>query len=118
MHKITYKYIVYRIQIIKKLLIFCRFLKILYCGYFEYKNQEKHNIEGPYCPNPKSRRKENARDEEEDYYTLRKYYERDSAYLGLINAFIQDGPQLILQLYILAVRDHDALSDAYTGKYL
>ena len=90
-------------------------MKILYCGYFEYKNQEKHNIEGPYCPNPKSRRKENARDEEEDYYTLRKYYERDSAYLGLINAFIQDGPQLILQLYILAVRDHDALSDAYTG---
>ena len=39
------------------------------------------------------------------FYSLRKYYERDSAYLGLIEAFIQDGPQLILQLYILAIRD-------------
>ena len=50
------------------------------------------------------------------YYSLRKYYERDSAYLGLIEAFIQDGPQLVLQLYILAVRHHDDLSDPLTGK--
>ena len=45
-----------------------------------------------------------------DYYVLRKYYERDSTYLGLIDAFLQDGPQLVLQLYILAKRDPDDLA--------
>ena len=44
------------------------------------------------------------------FYSLRKYYERDSAYLGLIESFIQDGPQLILQLYILAIRDSQGAS--------
>ena len=44
------------------------------------------------------------------FYSLRKYYERDSAYLGLIESFIQDGPQLILQLYILAIRDSHGAS--------
>ncbi len=51
-----------------------------------------------------------------DYYTLRKYYERDAAYLGLIKAFLQDCPQLILQLYILAVRDHKTLNEPSIGK--
>ena len=50
-----------------------------------------------------------------DYYTLRKYYERDAAYLGLIKAFLQDCPQLILQLYILAVRDHESLDEPSIG---
>ena len=53
-----------------------------------------------------------------NYYSMRKYYERDSAYLGLIEAFIQDGPQLVLQLYILAVRHHNDLSDPLTGNLL
>ena len=34
----------------------------------------------------------------------RKYYERDAAYLALIDSFTQDAPQLILQLYILLAR--------------
>ena len=37
-------------------------------------------------------------------YLVRKHYERDSAYLGLLDAFLQDGPQLILQIYIVAAR--------------
>lgn len=51
-----------------------------------------------------------------DYYTLRKYYERDAAYLGLIKGFLQDCPQLILQLYILAVRDHESLDEPSIGE--
>ena len=47
------------------------------------------------------------------FYSLRKYYERDSAYLGLIESFIQDGPQLILQLYILAIRDSQGGASVY-----
>ena len=69
-------------------------------------------LSGPYCLNPRQSFQSNGI----NYYSLRKFYERDSAYLGLIEAFIQDGPQLVLQLYILAVRHHDDLSDPYTGK--
>ena len=69
-------------------------------------------ISGPYCLNPNQSFQSNGI----NYYSLRKFYERDSAYLGLIEAFIQDGPQLVLQLYILAVRHHDDLSDPYTGR--
>ena len=69
-------------------------------------------FKGPYCLNPRQSFQKN----DINYYSLRKFYERDSAYLGLIEAFIQDGPQLVLQLYILAVRHHDDLSDPYTGK--
>lgn len=68
-------------------------------------------LEGPYCVHPRTDENTHI-----NYYSLRKYYERDSSYLGLIEAFIQDGPQLILQLYILAVRHHDDLSDPYTGE--
>ena len=69
-------------------------------------------LSGPYCLNPRQSFQSNGI----NYYSLRKFYERDSAYLGLIEAFIQDGPQLVLQLYILAVRHHDDLSDPYTGR--
>ena len=51
-----------------------------------------------------------------DYYSLRKYYERDTAYLGLIDSFIQDAPQLVLQLYILSVRNQ-TISNS-TGKII
>ena len=72
-----------------------------------------NRVQGPYCPRPEYAPKEGKQDEggrgnlktAAYFYNLRKYYERDSAYLGLIEAFIQDGPQLILQLYILAIRD-------------
>ena len=36
--------------------------------------------------------------------SIRVYYERDLSYLGLIGSFIQDAPQLMLQIYILAVK--------------
>jgi len=39
-----------------------------------------------------------------ELYMTRKYYERDAAYLALIDSFTQDAPQLILQLYILLAR--------------
>lgn len=86
----------------------------MWYGVQEYKerNKSKNAPEGPYCVHPK------AELHSVNFYSLRKYYERDSAYLGLIEAFIQDGPQLVLQLYILAVRHHDDLSDPYTGKQL
>lgn len=50
-----------------------------------------------------------------DYYMLRKYYDRDFSYLGLIDAFLQDGPQLILQIYILTKRHPEDLENATTG---
>ena len=70
-------------------------------------------VQGPYCPMPETRLHHDKQIEQGNkkvklaahFYSLRKYYERDSAYLGLIESFIQDGPQLILQLYILAIRD-------------
>ena len=73
--------------------------------------------QGPYCVHPTLTPKRTLNKKGVNYYSLRKYYERDSAYLGLIEAFIQDGPQLVLQLYILAVRHHDDLTDPYTGKH-
>ena len=49
--------------------------------------------------------------------SIRVYYERDSAYLGLIGSFIQDAPQLMLQIYILAVKHKltDDLSNSRVG---
>ena len=44
-------------------------------------------------------------------YLSRKHYERDSAYLGLLDAFTQDGPQLILQIYIVAARGEYATKE-------
>ena len=45
-------------------------------------------FKGPYCLNPRQSFQTN----DINYYSLRKFYERDSAYLGLIEAFIQDDP--------------------------
>ena len=45
----------------------------------------------------------------------RKYYERDLAYLALIESFVQDAPQLMLQLYILLVRHPDQLLHTQTA---
>ena len=92
-----------------------RYVYILYCGYVEFIHQGKKRIEGPYCVHPT---KHSLTETGLKFYSMRKYYERDSAYLGLIEAFIQDGPQLVLQLYILAVRHHDDLSDPYIGDRL
>ena len=87
-----------------------------------------NRVQGPYCPRPE---KVSLNSDHEDntqkgggkkaksaafFYSLRKYYERDSAYLGLIEAFIQDGPQLILQLYILAIRDSEQTSSGNEDK--
>jgi len=67
----------------------------------EWRKQGRHA--GPYCltldpTTPK------ANKEYMELYMARKYYERDAAYLALIDSFIQDAPQLILQLYILLAR--------------
>ena len=84
-------------------------------------------MQGPYCPKPKTfspdehgLAQRGAKNEKTTafYYSLRKYYERDSAYLGLIAGFIQDGPQLILQLYILAIRQQDADKRATNVTYV
>lgn len=100
---------------------FLRFIHILYCGYKEYSNKMENTTEalavGPYCYHPKLSKMNTLNRTGNQFYLLRKYYQRDSAYLGLIEAFIQDGPQLILQLYILAVRHHDDLSDPYTAVF-
>ena len=101
----------------------------MYCGWKEKqlrqklhsqdssKNPDKwlSKIEGTYCINPKWAMRQRGH---YDYYTLRKYYERDAAYLGLIKAFLQDCPQLILQLFILAVRDYQSLNEPSIGKLL
>ena len=42
-------------------------------------------------------------------YMRRKYYERDLAYLNMIDSFTQDAPQLILQIYILLSIHSDQL---------
>lgn len=42
-------------------------------------------------------------------YIKRKYYERDLAYLNMIDSFTQDAPQLLLQVYILLSIHNDEL---------
>jgi len=65
-------------------------------------------VVGPYCPMPECRlHNSKAEDKLMALYSVRKYYERDSAYLGLIGSFMQDAPQLMLQLYILAIKQRD-----------
>ena len=92
--------------------------------FFKLKVSDVYNrVQGPYCPKPDthvathhSSQDSNSKSKTAAYfYSLRKYYERDSAYLGLIEAFIQDGPQLILQLYILAIRDAEPHDVGLTG---
>jgi len=48
-------------------------------------------------------------------YMRRKYYERDLAYLNMIDSFTQDAPQLLLQVYILLTVDNDDLQHTETA---
>lgn len=48
-------------------------------------------------------------------YMRRKYYERDLAYLNMIDSFTQDAPQLLLQVYILLQRHNDDLKHLETA---
>ncbi len=98
-----------------------RLFYILYVGIKEIQKRKAGEdvpdpaqyAQGPYCLRPPKSCPINKA--EMNYYSVRKYYERDSAYLGLVDGFIQDGPQLVLQLYILAVRRHDDFQDTKTG---
>ena len=74
------------------------------------KEGHKH-IAGPYCINTNKKSSEKYL----ELYMTRKYYERDAAYLALIDSFIQDAPQLILQLYILLSRHPDDLVKVNTA---
>ena len=69
---------------------------------------QRVNIQGPYCPWPKQR-KELKRQAE--YYELLLHEERDSAILELMSSFMQNAPQLILQLYILAKRPPESKTE-------
>ena len=100
--------------------LFCRcFLRQVYIIRYGLKERRQlcqlhgtPNIAGPFCVNPKLHRMMAT---DVDYYMLRKYYGRDSSYLGLIDSFLQDGPQLILQIYILTKRHPEELENGFTG---
>lgn len=62
---------------------------------------QRVNIQGPYCPWPK---KQTELKKQVDYYNLLLHEERDISILELMHSFMQDAPQLILQIYILAKR--------------
>ena len=61
------------------------------------------SVVGPYCVAPNGKPSRML-----EMYTLRKLYERDLAFLDLMDTFLQDAPQLTLQLYILVVIHTDA----------
>ncbi|CAG0894832.1 unnamed protein product [Darwinula stevensoni] len=79
-----------------------RYIDILYYG-AKWQTQSKsqtHNnpIHGPYCEDKHKKNKD------VDYSYLLVKEQRDSAMLDFIHSMIQDAPQLILQVYILAYR--------------
>lgn len=79
-----------------------RYFDLLYYGLKSRKSRlQRVNIQGPYCPWPK---KKDELKKQVDYYNLLLVEERDIAILDLMQSFMQDAPQLILQLYILARR--------------
>ena len=79
-----------------------RYFDLLYYGLKSRKSRlQRVNIQGPYCPWPK---KKDELKKQVDYYNLLLVEERDIAILELMQSFMQDAPQLILQLYILARR--------------
>ncbi|KAK2727409.1 hypothetical protein QYM36_008039 [Artemia franciscana] len=79
-----------------------RYLDIVYYGLKSRKSRvQRMNIQGLYCPWPK-RKKE--LEQQVDYFNLLLHAERDASMLNLMQSFIQDAPQLVLQIYILAVR--------------
>lgn len=58
-------------------------------------------IKGPYSVWPK---RQHELKKQNDYYNMLLIADRDHSILELIQSFMQDAPQLILQLYILAKR--------------
>ena len=78
---------------------------------------QRINVQGPYCPWPK---KQAELKKQVDYYNLLLHEERDISILDLMHSFMQDAPQLILQLYILAKRPPNSKSQndyIITGYY-
>ncbi|TRY78533.1 hypothetical protein TCAL_04250 [Tigriopus californicus] len=88
---------------------------ILYFGFQEMQEVKKgnptNNIEGPFCINKRTYRSRRL----EYIYRRRIEHERDASYLGLMDAFTQDGPQLILQIYILGARHANELDNTSTA---
>ncbi|XP_032792295.2 XK-related protein 7 isoform X1 [Daphnia magna] len=79
-----------------------RYIDLLYYGVKSRKSRlQRINVQGPYCPWPKQQAEMKKQVE---YYNLLLHEERDIAILELMHSFMQDAPQLILQLYILAKR--------------
>ena len=91
---------------------------IIYYGLHERRQRAEqhntHNIHGPYCINKRIYRKDHI-SLGTDYYSIRTYYERDSAYLGFIDSFMQDGPQLILQVRIRVDQRGDVLKTIFSS---
>lgn len=79
-----------------------RYIDLLYYGIKSRKSRlQRINVQGPYCPWPKQ---QTEIKKQVDYYNLLLHEERDIAILDLMHSFMQDAPQLILQIYILARR--------------
>lgn len=94
-----------------------RYIDLLYYGIKSRKSRlQRVNIQGPYCPWPKQQAELKK---QVDYYNLLLHEERDISILELMHSFMQDAPQLILQLYILAKRPPESKSEndyIITGK--
>lgn len=91
-----------------------RQFEVIWWGRQEQRHTSQHgheHVAGPYCVN----KNQKSSGQYLEFYMTRKYYERDSAYLALIDSFIQDAPQLILQLYILLARHPDDLVNVQTA---
>lgn len=91
----------------------------MYYGIKSRQSKIQHvNIQGPYCPWPKQQAELKKQGE---YYNLLLHEERDISILELMHSFLQDAPQLILQLYILAKRPPASKTDndyIITGDFL
>ena len=79
-----------------------RYIDLLYYGIKSRQSKlQTVNVQGPYCPWPKAQAELKKQGE---YYNHLLHEERDISILELMHSFMQDAPQLILQLYILAKR--------------
>lgn len=94
-----------------------RYVDLLYYGIKSRQSKlQRVNIQGPYCPWPKQQAEIKKQGE---YYNLLLHEERDISILELIHSFMQDAPQLILQIYILAKRPPESKTEhdyIVTGK--
>ena len=94
-----------------------RYIDLLYYGIKSRKSRlQRINVQGPYCPWP---RQQAEMKKQVDYYNLLLHEERDISILDLMHSFMQDAPQLILQIYILARRPPHTTEKDYviTGNY-